>query len=281
MTFPIPNVYATDAKDIARDERKRLASPPSFFISRAQGLLVAARYFEGRTATGYSGTAKKHLQRLNSAFLAQMLAGFEWCLKDYVAMVLTATDVFDERLGNQDWVRPSVHTVLSQRSEGGTLGATLIHPTLGWHDVNQANLRFKRLFGQDLVKSTQDQESLAALWLLRHSLAHNAGIVTFVDAHRMRAPVLANKVGEIDLEFLKDAKDLLVRVASRLESPVGGAMLKAWFVERATGNYVEDKPDFVRLKQIATAVKKPSDDLPRVTKSSYTSHRKAAGIAAS
>ena len=41
MTFPNPDVYTSDAQDIPRDERERLASPPSYFTTRVQGLLVA------------------------------------------------------------------------------------------------------------------------------------------------------------------------------------------------------------------------------------------------
>jgi hypothetical protein len=55
MTFPIPGVYTSDAQDIARDELKRLASPPSFFTVEpkaywSRGVGSPARYVRGSDA---------------------------------------------------------------------------------------------------------------------------------------------------------------------------------------------------------------------------------------
>ena len=247
-------------------------------MSRTQGLLVAARYFEDRSSAGYAGVSKKHLQRLNSAFLGQLLASFEWCLKDYIAGTLDATDAFDGLLSNQDWLRPRVETIFAQRSEGGSIGALLIHPSQGWHDVDTANRRFKRLFNHELVVSSSDAESLRSLWLLRHSLAHNAGIVTHPDAYRMNAPALAGQTAAIDRDFLADAADVLRRTVRRLEDPIGGAMVKHWFVNRATGTYTEDRDTYRTLRLIGTAVRRSSEGLPSVTKSRYTKDRKTAGV---
>lgn len=270
MPFPVPETFEISTKTQRRDDEKRELSPPSFLLVNLRSINVTARYLDDKIQDGYAGTKKNHVRTINAALLAQMLAAFEWCIKDYVAKIVTTTDAFDGDLIKQAWIKPRTESVLAARSEGGTIGAGLIHPIVGWHNIKKTNEFFRVLFGDKLVSDPQDEEKLSTLWMIRHSLAHNAGIVTHPDAYRMKEPSLSGRLVDIDRDFLEQTREFLVSIAVRLESPIGDSMLSRWYTESATQVYSDDKETFRRLKLIATAVTKRSEALPRILKGRYT-----------
>ncbi len=94
MAFPVPATYTSEAKDMARDNRKRTASPPSFFFARARGLVLAAEYFTDERLGGYNAVAAKHCHRFQNAVFGQVMAAFEWCIKDFFTQIIDATDLY-------------------------------------------------------------------------------------------------------------------------------------------------------------------------------------------
>jgi hypothetical protein len=179
MTFPIPPPYTTDAADIKRDEAKRILSPPSFFFSQTHGLLLAAGYFKNSRLlpSARGGVAAKHRNRINGALFAQTMAAFEFCLKDFIAGIVDLTDVFDERINSASWINVDKARILAQRDVAASVGAILVHPLLGWHEPETVNDRFNSLFSTALIPDDAVQ-ALQRLWIVRHSVAHNAGFVT-------------------------------------------------------------------------------------------------------
>ena len=163
--FPIPSRYTSEAADIARDERKRVASPPSFFCAQTKGLALAAGYFvDSRLAVAsHNAVAGKHRHRIHGALFGQLMAAFEYCLKDYIAQLVDATDMFDEAIENCNWISVDKSRVLAQRDASARIGAILIHPLLGWQDAREVNQRYQKLFGQELLPNKKDVETIGRL----------------------------------------------------------------------------------------------------------------------
>jgi hypothetical protein len=270
MPFPIPDVYTSDAEDIERDESKRRDSPPSFFFAQAWGAVLAANYFRDDRLSGRSGVAVKHRHRIQYAAFGQVMAAFEWCVKDFVAQIIDSTDLLDEKVEEAKWIELKKSRVLAGRQASASAGAVLIHPTQGWHEAETLNARYTELFKHAPLPG-QDEATLNRLWLLRHSVAHNAGFVTNHDAYRMRAPSLSEKSVKIDAEFLEATWEFLSNVVRRLADPIGTNVVHQWCKEKATGDFSEDGVVFTKLQHIATAVESRSKPLPAVTQADYES----------
>jgi hypothetical protein len=189
MPFPIPEKYSSEAADVARDEAKRRVSPPSFFFAQTQALFLSAEYFKNDRLqpSARGGVANKHRNRIRSALFGQVMASFEFCIKDFIAQVIDSSDVFDEAIHRCKWIDVDKSRVLAQRDVAGSVGALLIHPLLGWHDTDELNKRFEELFKYQLLDRDEAQK-LRRLWIIRHSVAHNGGFVTHHDAYRLQAP---------------------------------------------------------------------------------------------
>ncbi|GAB1377336.1 hypothetical protein MASR1M49_01820 [Pararhodobacter aggregans] len=129
MAFPIPSPRNRDTVDALRDERKRQVSPGSFFYSQGWGQVLAAAYFiDDRLAdSARGGVALKHRHRIHLALFGQLMASFEYFLKDFVAKAIDATTRLDERLKKEKWLEIDVDRVLANRSGMATIGSTLGH----------------------------------------------------------------------------------------------------------------------------------------------------------
>src|SRR6266705_2427678 len=185
MPFPIPDVWNRDTADVVRDELKRKESPCSFFWSQGQSLSLAAEYFvDDRLAeTARGGVALKHRHRVHLALFGQLMASFEDLLKYFVAKVIDLTAVLDTKVQKAKWMEVDASKVLAYRLVATTPGAMLVHSTLGWHVPATVKLRYQELFSRNPI--TNDEIStLERLWILRHTVAHNAGFVIQYDAVR-------------------------------------------------------------------------------------------------
>jgi hypothetical protein len=276
VPFPIPDKYSSEAADVARDERKRRVSPPSFFFAQTQALLLSAGYFKNDrlVTSARGGVANKHRNRIGSALFGQVMASFEFCIKDFIAQIIDSSDVFDETVNQCKWIDVDKSRVLAQRDFAGSVGALLIHPLLGWHDTEELNQRFQALFQYQLLEKDEAQK-LQRLWIIRHSVAHNGGFVTHHDAYRLQAPSLREAAIEMDREFLRDTADFLRSVVLKLEhgKPIGDRVIGEWISKKATGTWPEDKVAYTRVRSIVTVVRQRTQDLPKVTKGTYSADR--------
>lgn len=268
-----PKKWTSDATDVAREERKRELSPSSFFYSQGQALVLAARYFRNDrlVPTARGGVAQKHKHRIHLALFGQMMAALEFLFKDFVASVVDLVPTFDDVVLQAKWLDVDAKQVLSLRSASSTAGSVLLHSTLGWHDAETVNKRYSALFQKAPIENSEIPD-LDRLWLLRHSVAHNAGFVTAYDAVRGGMPALAGGVADVDDTFLSDSFDFLCGIARRVAEVVGDAVVLSWLKSRvpAGKNYQRDKETYKQLKLLATFVKSRTRELPSITKGRYS-----------
>jgi hypothetical protein len=279
--FPIPGVYTSESADIRRDEEKRRASPPSFFFAQTRALSLAAGYFRSNrlVSTAHRAVAAKHRHRIHGALLGQVMAAFEFCLKDFIAQIIDRTDMYDDAVQGCTWIDVDKSRVLARRDSTAGIGGVLIHPLLGWHDAEKVNERYAQLFGHRLLANTDDIRTLDRLWILRHSVVHNGGFVTGHDAYRLRAPSLSERAVRIDGDFIGETVDFLRAVVLRLDDPIGTGILRRWFETRAVGVWEEDRAVYEALKLVARAVRSRTEPLPQITETMYERERDVAARA--
>lgn len=271
--FPIPDTWEKDTKESLRDERKRQDSPASFFFSQGQSLVLAARYFQDDRLTKQArdGVAAKHRHKVQLSLFGQLVASFEYLLKDFIAKVIDSTDMLDEKLKKSRWIEVDAGKVLASRTIAATPGAILIHPTMGWHSPEIVNRRYTELFQHQAIESGE-QQNLERLWILRHSVAHNAGFVIHHDAMRIGTGALSEKVVNIDEFFLEGTFNFLTPIARRMAEVIGDEkVLLKWLKEakKSDPDYVRDEITYQKLKKLATYINRRPKDLSDFTEHDY------------
>lgn len=226
--------------------------------------------------SGYGGAARKHKNRAWQALFVQLMAAFEFAMKDFIAQALDTTDIYDDEIQRWKWLELNISGILGSRDGSGRLGAMLIHPLLGWQQPRNLNARYQNVFGRCPVKNTE-APALESLWIVRHSVAHNGGIVIGSDARRLKAPHLANEQILIDLDYLEQTTWFLRDIVQRLETDVGPALLERWFSESSSGAWDVDADVYVPLKLVTTFVKSRSKELPEITETAYTEDKERWG----
>lgn len=272
VPFPDLTAWAHATADVVRENTKRQSSPASFFCSHGQTLCLAAGYFrdDRLSEAARGGVASKHRHKNQLAIYGQLMAAFEYMLKDFVAKVIDATSAFDDKVKAQDWLSVTTDRVLVQRVVQASIGATLVHPTLGWHTPDVVNQRFKAVFNTQPILGTEIR-TLNILWIIRHSVAHNAGFVTAHDAARINLPALAERIVKIDEEYIQEAYEFLKVIAQRVASGTGTAVLRQWLqtVKPYGSDFARDQPTYVRLKHLASCVVPRTHELPVVGEPDY------------
>lgn len=267
----LPEPWNADTTDTERDEKKRLASPASFFYSQGQAICLSADYFtdDRLVKTARGGVAKKHRLRIHLALFGQLMASFEYMLKDFIARAIDLSDVFDEKVKGASWINVDVERVLAIRTATMSAGAMLVHPTLSWHNTKMVNERYGQLFGASIIKG-HEIEALNQLWILRHSVAHNAGFVSAPDAARLGGASLANKLAKIDADFIKQAFDFLKPIAERLAADLGKRVVVEWMKRRITNrDFARDSGRYEQFFHLASYVGSRTLDLPQPTATQY------------
>ncbi len=269
----VPEAWTSDAADLQREEDKRERSPCSFFLSQGHALVLAADYFNKNRLqpNARGGVATKHLHRIRLALFGQLMAAFEYLCKSFVASVIDQVSIYDNTLRSSKWLAMDVERLLLFRQAMPTPGAVLLHPTQGWQDCDKVNTRFNELFARQPITNAE-KPAIEQLWVLRHSVAHNAGFVTDYDAHRAGMPALAGRVAAIDSDFIKWSFETLNPLASRIANEVGDKLLLDWLRTKSAAGpeYMRDKDTYSALKLIATCVEGRSTDLPKITKGTYS-----------
>lgn len=270
--FPIPSRRDRDTVDVQRDERKRLRSPGSFFYSQGKGQVLSAGYFiDTRLAeSARGGIALKHRHRIHLALFGQLMASFEYFLKDFVAKAVDATTNLDETIRKEKWLNIDVDRVLANRSGMATVGSTLVHSTLGWHSPVQVNTRYESLFGRRAF-SALEVETLEKLWVLRHSVAHNAGMIIHYDATRIGDEMLSDHTADIDAEFISETFKFLSPIAKTICSECGANLLRKQFqpLDTRGPDFVADTPAYTKLKPLSEYIESRSQELSLIDPPTY------------
>lgn len=225
------------------------------------------RYFEPLNS-GYPGTANKHKNRTRSALFVQLMATFEFAMKDFIARTLDHTHIYDDAATGWAWLNIDVPSVLGTREGSGRLGGLLVHPIQGWQTPDTMNSRYTDVFKRQPV-AKDETETLQDLWIVRHSVAHNGGLVTPADARRLRSGALAEKQVLIDVSFLEQASAFLRGIVGRLESVIGPSLLARWFKQGASGQWAQDEQYYIPIKLLTTYVQSRARPLPAITEQDY------------
>lgn len=272
MPFPVPNSRVRDTAESARDERKRQVSPGSFFFSQGKSQVLAAHYFndDRLTAAARGGVALKHRHKIHMALYGQLLAAFEYFLKDFIATAIDSTTLLDEKIKREKWLSIDVERVLANRSGMATIGSTLVHSTLGWHSSEQVNARYQSLFGRRAF-SEQERETLDKLWILRHTVAHNAGVAVHYDAKRLGYEMLSDHAVDIDAQFINESFQFLSPIARNICLHCGSSLMRAYFqpLQARGSDYVSDRATYTRLKHLSQYVESRTQEMPAITAEAY------------
>lgn len=265
--------WAHDSADQMREEDKRGRSPCSFFYSQGHELVLAAQYFDNTrlTPAARGGVALKHRHRIHLALFGQLMASLEYLLKDFVAQVIDNVNIYDHKIQKANWIKIDSERILNSRAIKTSAGAMLLHSTMGWHEPQSVIDRYSNLFEVSPI-DTSEIGTLERLWILRHSVAHNAGLVIGADAARGGMPHLSGNVADINEEFISDTFDFLCQIARRMAVQVGARVIQDWLRTRvASGaDYQRDKETYKALKLLATFVDSRITDLPTPKKGEYT-----------
>ena len=80
--------------------------------------MLAAGYFTNKrlAKSARGGIGFKHRHRIHLALFGQLMASFEYFLKDFVARAVDATTNLDEKIQKEKWLEINVDRVLANRS---------------------------------------------------------------------------------------------------------------------------------------------------------------------
>jgi hypothetical protein len=272
MAFPDVEAWNQETADIARENKKREASPCSFFCSQGRSICLSAEYFvDSRLSQeARGGVAGKHRHKIQLALFGQLMAAFEYMLKDFFAKTLDATNILDDKIKGAEWLRITTEHLLMQRIVQASIGSTLVHPTMGWHSPEIVNSRFNTFFGNKPISGDQ-LATLSKLWILRHSVAHNAGFVTAHDAARINQANISERAVNIDATFIKDTFDFLIEIASGVALNSGKGLLAQWLKSMTEygSNYERDKSTYTRIKLLGVCERSRTHELPEITMEMY------------
>lgn len=272
MSFPTPDTWSRDTAEFQRDEEKRRQSPCSFFFSQGRALVLAAGYFnEDRlTSSAKGGVAGKHRHRIQLSLFGQLMAAFEYMLKDFISQTLDACDVIDDKIKDADWVTVGVEQILSQRSSDTTVGSLLVHPTMGWHYPSRVNNRFETLYGSAVIEESEIP-ILERMWIIRHSVAHNAGFVTGPDAARFGSTDISEEVVNTNEDFMASALDFLTPIAERTAERCGKCLLHQWMrsISDMEPKFSRDEVIYKRIKYLGKYIDSRPTALPELNEDDY------------
>jgi hypothetical protein len=187
----------------------------------------------------YRAVAERHLGRINSMVLINLIENFERFLKETAATCVDrlVNYVLDDRLNIFD-IQGSG---LASHFGTATLGRSLCESGT-WLNCEEINVRFRKLLSDPFQqggnffhlfpKANQQPEDdrwrfpvLGLIWQMRHSIVHNVGVITQSDAVKMRLwarePVQAPRVLAPTRDDLRYVKRFLDETADLCNRRVG------------------------------------------------------------
>ncbi len=146
----------------------------------------------------YEAVVEKHLGRIYSMILVNLVETFERFLKELAGECIdeTAEYIVDDRF---DVFAIKGSVLASHFDTGGSLGRSLCEAAT-WLDCEETNRRFRKLLSEPFQQGgsffelfpkqpTDDLrrfETLNLIWQIRHTAVHNVGVITRSDAVKLR-----------------------------------------------------------------------------------------------
>jgi hypothetical protein len=176
------------------------ARPVDHYRFDAHGYWNLLRYFDRKTEDAYAAPRERHVLRLRAMVMLGLVETFERFLKETAAACVDqlAGRVLDDRFAA---LSTNARSVVAHFEEG-TLGKALCEAAT-WLNSDEINTRFTKLLADPFESSSSfrlfpdpapkkrdpdlwRRSSIDILWQLRHSIAHNAGVITRSDAAKLR-----------------------------------------------------------------------------------------------
>jgi len=141
---------------------------------------------------------------------------------------------------------------------------------MGWHYPSQVNDRFESLYGNSIIEESE-VPTLNRLWIIRHSVAHNAGFVTGPDAVRFGSSEISEEVVNTDEDFIAYALDFLSPIAKRTAERCGKCLFHQWMrsISDLEPDFSRDETIYVGLKHLRTYIESRPKDLPDLGEEEY------------
>jgi hypothetical protein len=215
------------------------ACPIRHFEKSASDDLALIKYIEDHVNTEniYDAVYDRHMGHLMRMVLGELLEAFERFIKETAAGCVdflapyAADDRFDEFV-------PIRGAHIGAFVNSGSIGKALCESDT-WLNNDTINRRFKSVlkthFGNDWEllfpgpnqqpqAERQNAATLGILWQIRHTLAHNVGVITESDSMRFRmlinAPVAANERLAPTIADLRYVNRFLFETATRTNTHV-------------------------------------------------------------
>lgn len=250
------------------------ASPLEHYRRGANDAWNLLGYFErlAERARVYTSRYEAHAARLRSMVLLAQVEAFERYLKEIAAACVDelAPIVLDDRLTTLT-IQASA---LPAHFHEETIGKALCEG-LTWLDSSAINTRFGRLLADHFAGPTfkffpdgkKDPDAwrrgtMDILWQLRHSIAHNVGVITMSDAAKLRllrrGAVAAPRVLRLtspDVWYAKNFLDDLAEWSNRRVAERLAEVLTGRYAEDSTLFAPQERADHLsKLFQVAVSV---------------------------
>jgi hypothetical protein len=194
-------------------------------------------YFERnlKRVNVYQAVSDRHLRRLYNMILLSLVEAFERFLKEIAAACIDQVGrlVLDDRLD----VFHLKGDVLAAHFEAATIGKSLCESST-WLDCDQISKRFRKILADPFSEGTLNlfpkqstrTRLIQIVWQLRHSIVHNAAVITKSDALKFqlltRSPAIGSRVlwpthGDVwyvKLFLDKTVDELSAEIANRLST---------------------------------------------------------------
>ena len=214
--MPRPQInYNTYLKQIPQHTSALLPEasvPIRHYIRSANDAWNLLVYFDRNlnAASVYRASLNRHMQNLRVMVALTLVEAFERFLKEAAAVCIdqVGTIILDDRL---DRFTGKGSNLAWHFTNTGSLGSVLCE-SLTWCDCGDANDRFRDILSDPYQTGTfyifpkqqhqpaalrNKHELMSIVWQLRHSIAHNGGVITASDAYKLRmlsqSPVLGNR----------------------------------------------------------------------------------------
>jgi len=239
--MPRPPIdLARKVKDVAQHVQPlppEAATPLAHYRRTSTDLWNSIQYVEQAfTQPGlYRAVAERHLARIGSMVLMNLIENFERFLKESAAACVDTlvNYVLDDRLN----IFSIQGSGLASHFGTATLGKSLCESGT-WLNCEEINARFRKLLSDPfqqggsfhLFPNANQQPNddrwrfpvLGLIWQMRHTIVHNVGVITLSDAVKMqlwaREPVQAPRVlspTRDDLRYVKRFLDESAEVCNR------------------------------------------------------------------
>jgi len=152
------------------------------------------RTFTRKKNGSFTKNSADSYQHIVASAFALLMSHFETYQKTQFGEIVNNLDFMDavddielaKRL-EKEGCSLKIQSILVGRGNPREPGQIISDALPGWHNPGQVNKYFKTIFPQFNFYSNDIKSELELMWQLRHSIVHNAGVITREDAAKVAA----------------------------------------------------------------------------------------------